>query len=333
MRQFFILTILCLSLTAGAQPSPTAQKMARLGFVDIQQQDTSIHVSLMYSRPDNFTGRILYADLREAYLHPKAARALLRAQQLLRAQRPELSLKVYDAARPMHIQQKMWDTVKGTAQQNYVSNPRNGGSGARGAHRQRGCSGTARHHQHAGAGQPAAASQGNETGRIHALALGVVALQPGVPSRGTRPLSRDTIAGVSAARWTSGYGCNLFFTHYFSTNETTRREPRSNVPRWLMQHAVPTHATRCMSHENRVFPCKGHEAPKNVKFWSAEYQMISIAPVHSSCQNGAKKGHFCHILGWSARSVNSGKGTIYLQFRNTSIPHGQKHQRRPHGRL
>ena len=67
------------------------------------------------------------ADLREAYLHPKAARALLRAQQLLRAQRPELSLKVYDAARPMHIQQKMWDTVKGTAQQNYVSNPRNGG--------------------------------------------------------------------------------------------------------------------------------------------------------------------------------------------------------------
>ena len=127
MRQSLLSALLCLSLTAGAQPSPTAQKMARLGFVDIQQQDTSIHVSLMYSRPDNFTGRILYADLREAYLHPKAARALLRAQQLLRAQRPELSLKVYDAARPMHIQQKMWDTVKGTAQQNYVSNPRNGG--------------------------------------------------------------------------------------------------------------------------------------------------------------------------------------------------------------
>ena len=99
MRHIFLFTALCLSLTAGAQPSPTAQKMARLGFVDIQQQDTSIHVSLMYSRPDNFTGRILYADLREAYLHPKAARALLRAQQLLRAQRPELSLKVYDAAR------------------------------------------------------------------------------------------------------------------------------------------------------------------------------------------------------------------------------------------
>lgn len=127
MRQSLLSALLCLSLTAGAQPSPTAQEMARLGFVDIQQQDTSIHVSLMYSRPDNFTGRILYADLREAYLHPKAARALLRAQQLLRAQRPELSLKVYDAARPMHIQQKMWDTVKGTAQQNYVSNPRNGG--------------------------------------------------------------------------------------------------------------------------------------------------------------------------------------------------------------
>ena len=182
-------------------------------------------------------------------------------------------------------------------------------------------------------GQPAAASQGNETGRIHALALGVVALQPGVPSRGTRPLSRDTIAGVSAARWTSGYGSELFFTHYLTTDETTRCEPRSNVPRRHMQHAVPTHATRCMSHENRVFPGKGHEAPKNAKFWSDEYQMISITPVHPSCQNGAKKGHFCHILGWSARSVNSGKSTIYLQFRNTSTSHGQKHQRRPHGRL
>ncbi len=110
-----------------AQTSATAREMARQGFVDILSQDSTIQVSLMYSRADNFTGRVLYTDLREAYLHPKAARALARAQQLLREQHPELSLKVYDAARPMSIQQKMWDTVKGTAQQNYVSNPRNGG--------------------------------------------------------------------------------------------------------------------------------------------------------------------------------------------------------------
>ncbi|MCR4922318.1 MAG: M15 family metallopeptidase [Bacteroidaceae bacterium] len=127
LRHEFLFLALLLSLTLPAQTSPTAQQMARLGFVDVRQQDSTIHVSLMYSRPDNFTGRTLYADLREAYLHPKAARALLRAQQLLRARRPDLALKVFDAARPMHIQQAMWNTVKGTPQQDYVSNPRNGG--------------------------------------------------------------------------------------------------------------------------------------------------------------------------------------------------------------
>jgi D-alanyl-D-alanine dipeptidase len=110
-----------------AQPSATAKRMAEQGLVDILSVDSTIHVSLMYSRADNFTGKVLYTDLREAYLHPKAAAALAKAQQALRKRRPELSLKVYDATRPMSVQQKMWNTVAGTKQQNYVSNPRNGG--------------------------------------------------------------------------------------------------------------------------------------------------------------------------------------------------------------
>lgn len=108
-------------------PSPTAQAMAKQGFVDIHSEDSSIQVSLMYARPDNFTGKVLYADLREAYLHPKAARALAKAQRILKEKHPELSLKVYDAARPMHIQQKMWNVVAGTPKNIYVSNPKNGG--------------------------------------------------------------------------------------------------------------------------------------------------------------------------------------------------------------
>lgn len=107
--------------------SPTAQAMERAGYVNVATAVPDIHISLMYARADNFTGRVLYKDLREAYLHPRAAKALAKAQQLLKAKRPDLSLKVYDAARPMHIQQQMWNVVKGTAQQNYVSNPRNGG--------------------------------------------------------------------------------------------------------------------------------------------------------------------------------------------------------------
>lgn len=101
--------------------------MAKQGLVDIHGEDSTIQVSLMYSRPDNFTGTVLYADLREAYLHPKAARALAKAQRILKETHPGLSLKVYDAARPMHIQQKMWNVVAGTSKNIYVSNPANGG--------------------------------------------------------------------------------------------------------------------------------------------------------------------------------------------------------------
>lgn len=110
-----------------AQQSATAKRMAEQGLVDILSVDSTIQVSLMYARPDNFTCKILYTDLREAYLHPKAAAALARAQQALRKLHPELSLKIFDATRPMSVQQKMWNTVAGTKQQNYVSNPRNGG--------------------------------------------------------------------------------------------------------------------------------------------------------------------------------------------------------------
>lgn len=124
-----VMLAIAASATATAQnrPSPTAQKMAAQGFVDIKSIDPTIHVSLMYARADNFTGRVLYGDLREAYLHPLAAEALKQAQKRLKELRPDLSLKVYDAARPMAIQQKMWDAVKNTGHSFYVSNPRNGG--------------------------------------------------------------------------------------------------------------------------------------------------------------------------------------------------------------
>ena len=128
---FTLLFLLVVSLTAGAQKqsklSATARQLERQGYVNVQDADPSIQVSLMYSRADNFCGEILYDDLREAYLHPEAAEALKKAQQYLKKHHPELSLKVYDASRPMSIQQKMWDKVKDTDHSFYVSNPANGG--------------------------------------------------------------------------------------------------------------------------------------------------------------------------------------------------------------
>lgn len=107
--------------------SKTALYLDSLGFINIAEADSSIVVELMYTRAGNFTGRVLYENLREAYLHPEAMASLSQAQHLLRELHPGYSLIVYDAARPMSVQKKMWDMVKGTPQYIYVSNPAHGG--------------------------------------------------------------------------------------------------------------------------------------------------------------------------------------------------------------
>lgn len=133
VASFAFFSLFCCPVAAqSSQPlttkrSATAQRLARQGYQQVQQCDPTIHVSLMYARPDNFCGVVLYSDLREAFLHPEAMKALQKAQAYLKQLRPDLSLKVYDAARPMHIQQRMWDEVKHTSKAVYVSNPAHGG--------------------------------------------------------------------------------------------------------------------------------------------------------------------------------------------------------------
>lgn len=82
--------------------------MDSLRLINIAELDNSIAISLMYTKADNFTGEILYDDLSEAYLHPHAAYALLKAQEALKVLHPSYSLIIYDAARPMSVQRKMW---------------------------------------------------------------------------------------------------------------------------------------------------------------------------------------------------------------------------------
>lgn len=116
---------LCCCNTCMAQS--LSDRIKSQGFVNIHDVDSSIHVSLMYTRPDNFTGKVLYTTLKEAYLHPDAAIALKKAQAKLKQLHPEYSLIIFDATRPMSVQQKMWNVVKGTSKNIYVSNPANGG--------------------------------------------------------------------------------------------------------------------------------------------------------------------------------------------------------------
>jgi zinc D-Ala-D-Ala dipeptidase len=98
-----------------------------LGLVDVTSIDSSILVRLMYAGTHNFVGKKLYEHLNVAYLHPNAAKALGRAAALLRRKKPQYRLVVCDAARPMSVQQEMWNVVSGTRKSIYVSNPAHGG--------------------------------------------------------------------------------------------------------------------------------------------------------------------------------------------------------------
>ncbi len=122
-----LLSLLCAAV-AEAQPlSADARRMAAQGLKNIADELPEVRISLMYTRTDNFTGKVLYDNLKEAYLHPITMEALRKADKRLRELRPDLRLMVMDATRPMSVQQKMWDAVKNTNHSFYVSNPRNGG--------------------------------------------------------------------------------------------------------------------------------------------------------------------------------------------------------------
>ena len=62
----------------------------------------------------NFLGENLYGDINTIFLQKEAADKLIVAQSLLSNFDSTLSLIVFDAVRPLSVQQKMWDKVKET---------------------------------------------------------------------------------------------------------------------------------------------------------------------------------------------------------------------------
>jgi D-alanyl-D-alanine dipeptidase len=105
--------------------SPLADSLRAMGLVDIMELDSGIRIDLKYASTDNFLKINLYGNFRTCFLQQDVAKRLVNAQHLLREKYPFYSLIVYDAARPLHIQKLMWDTLKmppGKKQQ-YLSSP------------------------------------------------------------------------------------------------------------------------------------------------------------------------------------------------------------------
>lgn len=94
--------------------------------VNIKELYPKIRVDLKYASEDNFTGEIVY-DFSECYLLLDAANALIEVQKDLELL--GLSLKIWDAYRPMCAQEKFWSIFP---DERYVSHPQKGGRHTRG---------------------------------------------------------------------------------------------------------------------------------------------------------------------------------------------------------
>ncbi len=97
--------------------------------VPVNHFNSNIYFDLKYATSDNFMHRILYDTLKVAYVQIEVARRLAAAQTFLTKKNPTLHLLIYDALRPVSVQQEMWnalDTIPVRERTKFVSNPANG---------------------------------------------------------------------------------------------------------------------------------------------------------------------------------------------------------------
>src|SRR5690349_6649089 len=88
------------------------------GLVDIRSVDPTIIVELRYAGRNNLVGRPLYPRGIPALARPEVASGLATAQAFLR--RYQFGLKIWDAYRPIAVQEKLWQVSRNS---DYVANP------------------------------------------------------------------------------------------------------------------------------------------------------------------------------------------------------------------
>lgn len=110
--------------------SPSQKRLISLpkGIVDVQAINPAIQIDLKYTTSDNFVKERLYYTIDKAYLQKEVALMLSKAQDALSKLHPGYRLLIYDALRPVSVQQKMWDALDSLTpadRAKFVSNPKN----------------------------------------------------------------------------------------------------------------------------------------------------------------------------------------------------------------
>jgi zinc D-Ala-D-Ala dipeptidase len=105
------------------------KKLMDAGLVNVGLLDPAILVDLRYGSNRNFMGVGFYQGFNKCYLQKEVAIKLVNAQRNLKKNHPELTIMVWDAARPQSVQYAMWKALKpppGLAKGFLVSNPARG---------------------------------------------------------------------------------------------------------------------------------------------------------------------------------------------------------------
>ena len=124
-----ILLVAAATTACMQSQSEIEKNLEALGLQNVAEVIPGVEVQMVYATPYNFVGRVLYTGLDEAYLQPEAMQKLAKANEILRKERMDLHLVIYDAARPRSIQEQMWRVVEGTDLESFVANPHKSGGG------------------------------------------------------------------------------------------------------------------------------------------------------------------------------------------------------------
>ena len=107
----------------------TSPKLIKAGLVNVKTINPLIRVELKYASDDNFMQTNVYGGFKEAYLQPKVAARLGKAQDYLTSNHPGYFILIYDAVRPKFVQKIMWDLLDSIPFRDrvkFVSNPSRG---------------------------------------------------------------------------------------------------------------------------------------------------------------------------------------------------------------
>ncbi len=127
MKAIYIIGLVLGLALCPLQAQDVDKLMHEHGLVDIRSLDKRIRVELKYSTNDNFIGEDMYGALNTCYLEKGFAHRVAKAQAELSKLHPGYALLIYDGARPMSVQRRMYARVDGTPQRIYVAPATRGG--------------------------------------------------------------------------------------------------------------------------------------------------------------------------------------------------------------